>query len=103
MGEARRRNALKLDLAPRTAQAPIRVRQITLYLPVELVERLEKLCPPKWPLHEWLVGALAAFAGLAEEEKRRSDSPLVLPYRNMPNVPPGPPNPPPHIGPRQWA
>lgn len=86
MGEAARRK--KLGLPPRSA--PGRVRELKLNPPVELVERLEKLKPERWPLEEWLVGALEAFAVWGEQEKQRQEHPhIIIPGRTMPRLPAG--------------
>lgn len=94
MGEARRRKRLaaKLGLTPRPAAEghQMRVRQLTLNVPVELAERLHALCPPQWAFRDWLVGALGAFVEWGEREKecRAEDAMIVKPYRAMPPTPP---------------
>lgn len=101
MGEARRRKLAGLPPPP----APARVREIRLELPVELVETLRELCPPKFEFREWLVGALAAFADHVERQKEveQQKNRLIVPAVTMPRLPPGPPSPPRYMGPKQWA
>ena len=83
MGEAKRRK--DRGLRP----VPVKVREVTLEIPVDLDNRLYLLCPAEHSMREWLVGVLGAYADWAEKEKKRQESPLVLPATRMPTtVPP---------------